>query len=242
METMSTDKYMENIGIQIPSQYGRTSMDQLNVQWAWPPVPGMKITCRKRHDRVHLHKDKPKNRRETYVRVLYDIRPHKTETHRTRLTSRVNIIDYPGELSTPTSDLTTMKLHVNSTISDIKSIYIFMDVTYFYLKIGRYRRIHHDTDIHYTTRICGKYNFKGEFRNEYIYVQVTKGVYGIPQSRQIAHDALVNHLEPYGCLPSRKTLILWTHNIRPINFALVVGDYEVKCSGKHHALHLKAVL
>ena len=32
-----------------------------------------------------------------------------------------NLVDYPGEFSTPKSDLTTMKLHVSSAISDIKS-------------------------------------------------------------------------------------------------------------------------
>ena len=44
----------------------------------------------------------------------------KTYTHRTRLTTGVNLMDYPGEVSTATSDLTTIKLHVNSAISDVK--------------------------------------------------------------------------------------------------------------------------
>ena len=48
----------------------------------------------------------------------------KIETHRTRLTARGNMIDYPGEVSTPSSDLTTMKLHVNSAISDAKARYM----------------------------------------------------------------------------------------------------------------------
>ena len=67
------------------------------------------------------------------MRGICDIRPQKTETHRTKLTAGGNLIDYPGEVSTPTSDLTTMKLHVNSTISDITSRYMCMDVKYFYL-------------------------------------------------------------------------------------------------------------
>ena len=29
-------------------------------------------------------------------------------------------MNYPGEVITPTSDLTTMKLHVKSAISDVK--------------------------------------------------------------------------------------------------------------------------
>ena len=63
--------------------------------------------------------------------MIFD--PKKTETHRTRLTAGGNLIDYPGEVSTPTSDLTTMKLHINSAILDVKSRYMCMDVKYFYL-------------------------------------------------------------------------------------------------------------
>ena len=67
-----------------------------------------------------FHKDKPKYRRATYVRAVCDIRPQKTETRSTILTAGGNIIYYPGEVGTPTSDLTTMKLHVNRDISDVK--------------------------------------------------------------------------------------------------------------------------
>ena len=78
-----------------------------------------------------LHKDKPKDRMETYARSVCDIIPQKTETLRTRLTSGVNLIDYPLEFITPTSDLTIMKLYVNSTISVIKLRYICTDIKYF---------------------------------------------------------------------------------------------------------------
>ena len=56
----------------------------------------------------------------------------KTETDIKRLTEGGNIIDYQGEVNTSTSYLTTMKLHVNSAISDLKSGYICIDVKYFY--------------------------------------------------------------------------------------------------------------
>ena len=67
------------------------------------------------------------------MRSVCNIRPQKIETRRTRLTAGGNLIDYPGEVSTPTSDLTTMKLHVNSAIPDVKSRYICMDMKYFCL-------------------------------------------------------------------------------------------------------------
>ena len=63
-----------------------------------------------------FHKSKKKDRRATYMRSVCDIIPQKTETQIKRLTSGGNIIDHPGEFSTHTSDLTTMKLHVNSAI------------------------------------------------------------------------------------------------------------------------------
>ena len=67
------------------------------------------------------------------MRAVFNIIPQKTETHRTILTAEVSLIDYSGEVSTPTSDLTTMKLYVNSAISDVKSRDMCMDVKYFYL-------------------------------------------------------------------------------------------------------------
>ena len=67
------------------------------------------------------------------MRAVRDIQSQKTETHRTRLTAGGNLVDYPGEVSTPTSNLTTMKPHLNSSISYLKSIYMRMDVKDFHL-------------------------------------------------------------------------------------------------------------
>ena len=77
------------------------------------------------------------------MRALCDIQTQKTGTRRTRLTAGGNLIDYPGEVSTPTSDLTTIKIRVNSAISDVKSRYMRMEVKYFYLnnQIYRYKYI-----------------------------------------------------------------------------------------------------
>ena len=42
-------------------------------------------------------------------------------------------MDYPVEVSTPTVDLTTVKIHVNSVTFHIIYRYMCMDVRYFYL-------------------------------------------------------------------------------------------------------------
>ena len=66
------------------------------------------------------------------MRAVCDI-IQKKETHRTKLTAGGNNIYYPGEVRTTTSDLTAMKLYINSAISDIKLRYMCMDFKYFYL-------------------------------------------------------------------------------------------------------------
>ena len=43
------------------------------------------------------------------------------------------MINYPGYVSTPTSDTTTAKIVINSTISTPKAEYIVGDVNNFYL-------------------------------------------------------------------------------------------------------------
>ena len=103
-------------------------MDQLNVKLTWPPVPGLK-----RHAGTYIieliyHKDKLKYRMATYARAVRNIRNQKTENHRTRIITGGNIIDYLVEVVTPTSDLTTMKLNVNSSISDVKARYLCMEL------------------------------------------------------------------------------------------------------------------
>ena len=119
-----------------------------------------------------FHKYKPKYRRETYVLAVCDIRLQKTETHRTRLTAGGNLIYYTGEVNTATSDLTTMKLHGNSTISD-KDFYLnnhMNGVEYITIQISMIPREFED-----------KYNFNKKSHNGYIFVRVTKGIRGIQQ-------------------------------------------------------------
>jgi hypothetical protein len=59
----------------------------------------------------------PKGKIVTYGRFVVDIRPKKSEIHRVRLTLGGNLIQYPGDVSTRSADLTTSKCLWNSTIS-----------------------------------------------------------------------------------------------------------------------------
>ncbi len=60
-------------------------------------------------------------------------RSHKEEPHCTRLTVGSNRITYNGNTSTPTADLVTAKLLINSTISTPNAKFYDMDLSNFYL-------------------------------------------------------------------------------------------------------------
>jgi hypothetical protein len=61
--------------------------------------------------------DVPANRVVTSGRIVVDTRPQKEEKERTRLSVGGNLIDYPGDVSSKTADLSTAKILFNSVIS-----------------------------------------------------------------------------------------------------------------------------
>jgi hypothetical protein len=77
------------------------------------------------------HRNLPAGRKATYLRIVAAIKLHKVETHRIRFTVGGNRIDY--YLSTPTADLETIKLLLNSTVSTRNAKMLTADIAFFYL-------------------------------------------------------------------------------------------------------------
>jgi hypothetical protein len=75
----------------------------------------------------------PTDRTVTYANVVVDYRPQKEDPHRIRITAGGNLINYPGELTTQTADITTSKLHWNSVLSTQEAKYMCLNLKYFYL-------------------------------------------------------------------------------------------------------------
>jgi hypothetical protein len=63
------------------------------------------------------HEEVPAGKTPTYLSIVVDIRPQKEEMHRVRFTCGGDKIIYAGNVSTPTANLSTIKIHLNSTIS-----------------------------------------------------------------------------------------------------------------------------
>jgi hypothetical protein len=78
-------------------------------------------------------KNIPRNQTVTYTHVVVDFCPQKADPHNIRITADSNLINYNGELSTRTADLTTSKLMWNSVLSTEGARYMCLDIKNFYL-------------------------------------------------------------------------------------------------------------
>ena len=85
--------------------------------------------------------DKPTDRKATYLKIVAELKPHKAGKHRVRFTVGGNRIDYPGIVTTPTTEMQTVKLYLNSVISDINASYLVADIKKNYLNtpMNRYK-------------------------------------------------------------------------------------------------------
>ena len=86
------------------------------------------------------------------------------------------------------------------------------------------------------------YDITQAVQNWWIYFEILRGCYGLPQSGRLANDLLRTRLEQAGYYESSTTPNLWRHKWRPIQFVLIIDDFGIKCVGKQHALHLLKIL
>jgi hypothetical protein len=90
--------------------------------------------------------------------------------------------------------------------------------------------------------ILDTYNLRPLIHNGYLYVEIAKGMYGLPQAGKIANDLLAKRLARKGYYQCRHTPGLWKYAYRPIQFSLVVNDFSVEYVGKEHADHLHTAI
>jgi hypothetical protein len=136
------------------------------------------------------------------------------------------------------------KVLFNSVVSTPGAKFMTMDVSNFYLmtplKRPEYIRVRladMPTEIINEYKLRDKANHKG-----HVFMEITKGMYGLPQAGLLANELLKQRLNKHGYVQSKLVPGLWKHNTRPIQFTLVVDDFGVKYVGRQHAEHLKSVL
>jgi hypothetical protein len=152
-------------------------------------------------------------------------------------------IENPGEVATKTADLTVKKAIINSVCSTKAALYMNMDIKNYYLgtPLERYEYLCIPVSM-VPDKIMDEYNLHALVHNGYLYVEVRKGMYGLPQAEILDNVLLAKRLAKYGYIPVPHTHGLWTHKWRPIKFSLVVDDFGVMYDGREHDEHLKAAL
>jgi hypothetical protein len=142
----------------------------------------------------------------TYGLITILIRPIE-EPNRTRLVARGDRVHYPGDTSTPTADLLTVKLLINSIISTAGAKFMTMDIKDFYLNtpMARYEYMRlRIVDI--PDDVIKHYNLRNKATPDgYVYCEIQKGMYGLPQAGIITQQLLEERLEKHGYRQSQTT-------------------------------------
>jgi hypothetical protein len=185
------------------------------------------------------------NRRKdvTYGNIVVDYRPQKAAENRTRLTVVGNLIDFPGDVSTPTADITTTKLVINSTVSTPNAEYMCGGINKFLLGTPMDRKEYMRLPISIIPQeIIDEYNLAHLLYKGLVYIEICKGMYGLPQAGILANQLLTKRLAPHGYYVCRHTPGLWRHKWRPVLFLLVVDDFGIKYVVRDHIDHLIATI
>jgi hypothetical protein len=73
-----------------------------------------------------------------------------------------------------------------------------------------------------------------------VYIEIQKGMYGLPQAGILTNELLQRQLALDGFHPTEHTNGLWKHETRPVWFSLVVDYLGIKYIGRDNAEHLMA--
>jgi hypothetical protein len=88
-----------------------------------------KQTLQHKYNQIYPAVENPKGKKI----ICVDIKDHKEEKERTRLTVGGDQVEYPGDKSTRTAGLTTAKILINSVISTMGAKFLVIDIKKFYL-------------------------------------------------------------------------------------------------------------
>ena len=77
-------------------------------------------------------------------------------------------------------------------------------------------------------QIIQQYNLRRLAHKGFVYMEIPKGIYGIPQAGKIENDKLMQNLSKFGYDKTPITLGLWRHQTCHLQFSLVVDDFGTK--------------
>jgi hypothetical protein len=158
------------------------------------------------------------------------MKPNTEEKEGTRLTAGGDRINYTEDVGTPTANMTTVKILLNSVISTKEAKHVMLDLKDFYLNtpMKRYKYMRLKIS-NIPKEIIQEYKLhKLVMEDGYIYCEIRKGIYGLPQAGIIAQELLQEQLAKVGYHQSKIIPGLWTHVTKKTYFTLVVDNFAIK--------------
>ena len=115
--------------------------------------------------------------------VVFEVKPHKEDPNLMRITVAGSQIFYLGDVGTPTGSIDLVKLVINSVLSRRNARFVPFDSKTFYLQTpmerSEYVRIKL-SDI--PQEFIEEYDLTKAAQNVWIYFEILRGCYGLPQS------------------------------------------------------------
>ena len=134
-----------------------------------------------------------------------------------------------GDVVTPTGSLDLVKLIINSVLLCRNVRFVSFDLKNFYLQTpmerSEYLRIKF-SDI--PQKFIEEYDLSKAVQNGWIYFEILRRCYGLPQSGRLANGFLRTCLEKAGYYEYTTTPGLWCHKWRPIQFIFLVDKFGIE--------------
>jgi len=135
------------------------------------------------------------------------------------------------------------KILWNSVISTKDARFAGADIKNMYLKtpLDWYEYMKMPLTL-FLAEIIEYYKLMDKALDGYVYMEIRKGMYGLPQAGILANKLLKEQLARHGYFEQSHTPGLWKHVSRSVWFKLCVDDFGIKCIGREHLQHLYAAL
>ncbi len=132
------------------------------------------------HDKIRRI---PKDPTVTYTHIVIDHQPQKDDPNCVCITIGGNLIDYPYKLTTGTADMVSSKTMWNSIISMPNAKFSGADIKNMYLKttLDRYEYMKMPLRL-IPDDIIKPYGLWEKAVDGYVYMDIRKGMHGLPQA------------------------------------------------------------
>jgi hypothetical protein len=159
----------------------------------------------------------PKDRTVTYACLVIDLWPQRDDSNRVCIIVGRNLINYPYKLTTWTADMVSSKIMWNSIISMPNAKFGGADIRNMYLKTPLNRYKYMKTPLRLILdNIIEHYGLHEKAIDGYVYMDIKKGMYGLPQAGILANKLLKLHLACHRYFKQPQTPGLCKHISQPI--------------------------